>query len=43
MQRGGTTRNDIWMLPLADGRAAGNPHVVVDPPYERRLFRGRAS
>ena len=34
MQRGGTTRNDIWMLPLADGRAGGDPHVVVNSPYD---------
>ena len=34
MQRGGTTRNDIWVLPLADGRAGGDPHVVVNSPYE---------
>ena len=31
-QRGETTRNDIWMLPLADGRAGGDPHVVVNSP-----------
>jgi Tol biopolymer transport system component len=33
-QRGETTRQDIWMLPLADGRAAGAPHVVVNSPYD---------
>ena len=34
MQRGETTRNDIWMLPLADGKAAGKPHVIINSPYE---------
>ena len=34
MQRGETTRNDIWMLPLADGQAAGEPHVIINSPYE---------
>jgi serine/threonine protein kinase len=34
LQRGETTRNDIWMLPLADGKAAGNSHVVINSSYE---------
>jgi Tol biopolymer transport system component len=34
MQRGETTRDDIWMLPLADGKAAGEPHVIINSPYE---------
>ena len=33
-QRGETTRNDIWSLPLANGKAAGEPHVIINSPYE---------
>jgi Tol biopolymer transport system component len=33
-RRGEATRNDIWMLPLANGKAAGEPHVIINSPYE---------
>ena len=33
-KRGDATRNDIWMLPLANAKAAGGPHVIINSPYE---------
>jgi Tol biopolymer transport system component len=32
--RGETTRVDLWVLPLADGRAGGEPHPIVQSPFD---------